>query len=119
VGDEALRAVARIVASHVRASDSVYRYGGEEILILLPQQSTESAYVAVERLRQAVEAAQIHHPDNTPFGVVTVSIGVASIQGDGEQSSADVLRLADEALYEAKRLGRNRIELSASARTTA
>lgn len=113
-GDQVLQRAAAIIAAQCRASDSLYRYGGEEILILFPHQSLESTRQAAERLRRAVEAAGIPHPDNDPYGVVTVSIGVASPERAALAGSDQVLHWADEALYEAKRRGRNRVELHAA-----
>jgi two-component system chemotaxis response regulator CheY len=113
-GDDTLRRVARILVEQCRASDAVYRFGGEELLVLLPHQTAESAVVAVERVRKAVEDAQLPHPDNLPFGVVTVSIGVASLDDAVDTEMASLLDLADQALYEAKRSGRNRLSVHGS-----
>ena len=105
-GDEALRAVARALHQGIRSGDAVYRYGGEEFLVLLPEQTLETAVLAAERLRAAVEALAIPHPAG---GVVTVSAGVAGLD-DPACEPDQVFELADQALYRAKEGGRNRVE---------
>jgi two-component system chemotaxis response regulator CheY len=108
-GDEALRAVAGALRGAVRSGDQVYRYGGEEFLVLLAEQSLESAALAAERLRAAVEALAIPHPAG---GVLTVSAGVAGL--DARTCTPDeLLERADRALYRAKEAGRNRVEVHA------
>jgi diguanylate cyclase (GGDEF)-like protein len=106
-GDDVLRAVARALQQQIRTGDAVYRYGGEEFLVLLPEQSIESSALAAERLRAAVEALGLPHPAG---GVVTVSAGVAALS-DGECKPDELFELADQALYRAKAGGRNRVEL--------
>lgn len=108
-GDEVLRAVAAALAGHVRAGDTVYRFGGEEFLVVLPDQSLPGVMEAAERLRQGVKDLSLPHPRGTTDGIVTVSIGIASWAGVGS-SPEDVLAAADAALYEAKAAGRDRVE---------
>jgi two-component system, cell cycle response regulator len=103
-GDDALIRVAQVISAQLRTGDAVYRYGGEELLVLLPEQTLAGARTAMERVRAAVQEA-------TP---VTVSIGLATIaQSDGPPWEAWIAR-ADEALYRAKAEGRNRICVWAS-----
>jgi diguanylate cyclase (GGDEF)-like protein len=106
-GDDVLRAVAAALQHEIRSGDAVYRYGGEEFLVLLPEQTLESAVLAAERLRAAVEALAIPHPAG---GVVTISAGVAGLDDPTYQPS-QVFELADQALYRAKADGRNRVEV--------
>jgi len=106
-GDETLRAVARALQQGIRSGDAVYRYGGEEFLVLLPEQTLDTAVLAAERLRAAVEALAIPHPAG---GVVTVSAGVAGLD-DPSYEPDQVFELADQALYRAKEGGRNRVEV--------
>lgn len=106
-GDDVLRAVARALDQQIRSGDALYRYGGEEFLALLPEQSIESAAIAAERLRTAVEALALPHPAG---GVVTVSAGVAALADPGCRPG-ELFELADQALYRAKEGGRNRVEL--------
>ncbi len=114
-GDEALRAVARTLASACRGADRAYRYGGEEFLILLSEQEGIGAAVALNRLRQAVEALAIPHPDNAPAGVLTISGGIAVAMPGGEEAPEALISHADTALYQAKDGGRNRIVVYQSA----
>ena len=108
-GDDALRDVAQAVERQCRSGDSIYRYGGEELLVFLPEQSPAGAEIAAQRLRQAVEDLALHHPGLPAGGIVTVSAGLASrVEGRPEPLQA-VLSRADAALYEAKQLGRNRV----------
>ncbi|MCX7799900.1 MAG: diguanylate cyclase [Fimbriimonadales bacterium] len=103
-GDEVLRRVAEILAATVRRSDVPARYGGEEFAVILPNTPLSAAAEVAERIRGAVEAQ--------PWELrpVTVSVGVASLQGDAV-AAKEAIRRADEALYRSKRGGRNRVTL--------
>jgi diguanylate cyclase (GGDEF)-like protein len=103
-GDQALRAVAHTMRGVLRAQDMAYRFGGEELLLVLPGAGVEEAAAAARRIRAAVEAAALPHPAGIG-GVVTVSVGVAS----GTRGYGELLARADAALYDAKRSGRNRV----------
>jgi diguanylate cyclase (GGDEF)-like protein len=111
-GDDVLRAVAGAVRKAGRRGDAVYRYGGEELLVLLPGQGREHAIVAGERMRAAVAGLGIPQPTGEPAPVVTISVGVAVRAGDAPGGVAAVLAGADEALYVAKSGGRNRVEVT-------
>lgn len=102
VGDEVLRAFAKDLLGRLRAMDVVGRYGGEEFLIVLPETDLESAQLALDEIRTR---AGRERPRLPPF---TVSIGVAAYPEDGEEPER-LIRVADERLYDAKRLGRNRV----------
>jgi diguanylate cyclase (GGDEF)-like protein len=112
-GDAALSAVAAILARECRTSDSVYRYGGEELAIVMTEQSLDSATTAMERIRRAVLAAEVVHPASPTAPFLTISVGVAARRAgrspDGRAAGDDVLHRADEALYRAKVSGRNRV----------
>lgn len=101
-GDELLRRVAETLRGSLRESDTIYRYGGEEFLALLPAQDAASATVAAERLRAAVAGMHVAHPAG---GVVSISAGVAALGPD--ESLAHLLVQADGALYQAKQDGRD------------
>jgi diguanylate cyclase (GGDEF)-like protein len=107
-GDWVLRRVADCLAESVRAADRVYRYGGEELLVLLAGVEAPAAEAVVGRLLAGVEALDIPHPENRPWQVVTISAGWATWRPGGPTSWAAALGAADDALYRAKRLGRNR-----------
>jgi diguanylate cyclase (GGDEF)-like protein len=106
-GDDALRQVAAHLREHARAEDRLYRYGGEELLLVLPEQDLDAGHAVAERHRANIELAAMPHPRNPPAGVVTFSGGVAAAQ-TGE-SPGQVLHRADKALYEAKARGRNQV----------
>ena len=111
-GDDALRNVARVCESLVRDCDAVSRWGGEEFVLLCRNVDARAAHAAAERIRARVEGTTIHAGDAT--FAVAVSIGVATYRaGD---TVAHVLSRADEALYEAKLAGRNRVRAHASSR---
>ncbi len=107
-GDQALRAIAATVRMQLRAGDAAYRYGGEEIVLVMRDASDREALAAAERVRAAVESAALPHPAD-PRGIVTVSIGVAAGKGDAPA----LLSHADRALYEAKHGGRNGVRAAA------
>ncbi|MBV8196001.1 MAG: diguanylate cyclase [Candidatus Dormibacteraeota bacterium] len=110
LGDSALRTVAEALRSTVRLGDEVVRYGGEEFLILLHQSGLHGAVTAAEAIRTAIEALP-------PVGSglrVTASIGVASFPGRWPTIDHAV-RAADQAMYEAKAAGRNRVATASSA----
>ena len=108
-GDEVLRAVAAELRDQARSGDALYRYGGEEFLCIFPEQSLATATQAVQRMRLGVAQLAIEHVDNPP-GVLTLSAGVAQLDSRHSRSMSEVLKAADEALYRAKDLGRNRVE---------
>jgi diguanylate cyclase (GGDEF)-like protein len=108
-GDEALRAVGRTIAAQCRVSDRAYRYGGEEFLLVLPGQSRVGAAIALNRIREAVQALGIPHADNTPPGILTMSAGIAVAAAGTLDTAEALLAEADAALYLAKDAGRNRV----------
>jgi diguanylate cyclase (GGDEF)-like protein len=108
-GDEVLQAVAGRLTELLRDGDTLYRFGGEEFLCIFPEQSIASGSQAVERMRLGIEELALPHPGNAG-GVITLSAGFAILDTTLRRSAHDVLKGADEALYRAKGLGRNRIE---------
>lgn len=110
-GDAVLRGLGPAIRKSLRATDLLGRYGGEELVLLLPETSLEQAAPVLERLRQDVEA--MHIPD-LQGRKVTVSIGAAELRPD-DVTFADLLARADAALYRAKQSGRNRVELALAA----
>ncbi len=109
-GDHAIVAVAETITRCVRRTDIVSRYGGEEFLVVLPGTDARAANFLAERIRAAVESAKIFHGDQ-PIPI-TVSIGwaTATLTDSTDLSSRDLIEQADQALYRAKRAGRNRVE---------
>lgn len=113
-GDEVLKETAGAITASLRKGDSAYRYGGEEFLITLPEQTLDSAYKVAERLRKRVEELKIPHEALTPSGIITISIGLAQIKPGEDKPVEKLLKEADEALYEAKKNGRNRVAINGS-----
>jgi diguanylate cyclase (GGDEF)-like protein len=108
-GDDVLRTVAAQLRNQVRGGDALYRYGGEEFLCIFPEQSLATGTIAVERMRRAIEQLARPHAES-PFGVLTISGGLAMMDPEQARSAAEVLKETDDALYRAKQLGRNRVE---------
>ena len=112
-GDEVLREAARRMHACVRTYDVVGRYGGEEFLIVVPASDTAATLTLAERIRSAIETLPVQVDGrNIP---VTVSLGIVACSSDNPHSSEGLLRVADDALYRAKRAGRNRAELASCA----
>lgn len=103
VGDQVIRRVAILLQSQLRESDMVARYGGEEFIVILPGSTLAGALIIAEKLCSSVAADRL--PE---VGQVTVSIGVAQASA-GHDHAETVVRLADAAMYQAKRAGRNRV----------
>ncbi len=111
-GDIALQRIAGVVHSIAkRALDLAARYGGEELAVILYDVPRESAAQLAEAMRIAVMNLGIEHLDGTPLNVVSISIGVGIVRPTLARSPDGAVQLADEALYAAKRNGRNRVEL--------
>ncbi|HUD32350.1 MAG TPA: diguanylate cyclase, partial [Variovorax sp.] len=111
-GDRCLQRVAAAVQSAVRRpGDLVARYGGEEMVVLLPETDDAGAAIVAEAIRAAVLALGIPHESN-PIGRVSISAGVAArMSGDREIGGAGLLKRADRALYAAKAAGRNTVAM--------
>jgi two-component system cell cycle response regulator len=113
IGDEVLKEFAGRIAANVRGIDLACRYGGEEFVVVMPDTDVAFAYTIAERLRQSIET--------TPFQIsraphdlsLTISIGIAKSEGEGDTAEA-LLHRADQALYRAKRSGRNRVVADAA-----
>jgi diguanylate cyclase len=108
VGDRLLRLFANILVQNVRGQDKVARFGGEEFALIFPGARLGEAVTAVERIRVVLESKQwTIEPSGERISKVTASFGVAKLRAD--ESANDLLRRADERLYEAKVQGRNRV----------
>lgn len=109
-GDDCLIKISkRIQESIERPYDLVARYGGEEFVLLLPQTDSEGAKHIAEKIRINVEKLNIEHSMSTVADHVTISLGTTSIIPNQEYDRINLLRLADESLYEAKQNGRNQV----------
>ena len=109
MGDEVLRSVAATLRRSARLSDGVYRYGGEEFVLVLPETGLPAARRLAERVREQIErdvAAEL------PVGIVTASLGVAAMDSE-TATPVELVEAADAALYDAKASGRNRVSVNA------
>jgi diguanylate cyclase (GGDEF)-like protein len=107
-GDEVLRTVGRMLQTTLRGYDFAVRYGGDEFLVILAQNKPAGAAHVADRIREMV----MHYtffPQQNPPNSITVSIGVASLPGNAIQSTTSFIELADQALYQAKHQGKNRV----------
>lgn len=109
-GDDCLRAVCRCILREVAGAGETYRFGGEEILVLMTDIEREQANDMAERIRAAIEALGIRNRGLADGQVVTASLGVA-LGKPTQATLEDLLRAADAALYEAKRGGRNTVSI--------
>lgn len=106
-GDYVLKEIASLLKASVRKKDTVARYGGEEFVLILPEAGLEETTVIAERIRKTVE--------NTSFDVgqarlnLTISLGISNFPDHPARSKEDLVRMADQALYDAKKGGRNRV----------
>jgi len=114
-GDDALKSVARVIGEcERRPLDFAARFGGEEFVLVLYGQGEKSATMIAESLREAVSAQQISHNTSPTQPHLTASIGVAVIMPDSHRSCAGAVQMADEALYQAKGEGRDRVVIRQS-----
>jgi diguanylate cyclase (GGDEF)-like protein len=107
-GDEVLKRLGMLLRLAVREDDVVARYGGEEFIVLYPGAGKPQALKLAESLRHVVESEAFRHATRQPLGHVTISGGIATFPEDS-RNGVDLIRCADQALYEAKAAGRNRI----------
>ncbi|PLX99885.1 MAG: diguanylate cyclase response regulator, partial [Desulfuromonas sp.] len=110
-GDRVLTTIGHLLADHVRPYDIAARYGGEEFSLLLPETEHKEAEMIAERLRNGISA--LAYDGELSDFKSTASFGVASCPSNSILSAEDLIREADEALYRAKDLGRNRVVCAA------
>jgi two-component system cell cycle response regulator len=113
VGDEVLREFAKRIGANIRGIDLACRYGGEEFVVVMPETDAAFAYSVAERLRKSIETTPIDISRAPGKLGITISIGIASSEGTGDTAD-NLLRRADQALYSAKRSGRNRVVADAA-----
>ena len=107
-GDRLLHTLGRVLTERLRSSAMVARYGGEEFVMLLPETPKEGALVVAEKIRRRIEDHPFPGRDTQPDGKVTVSLGVVTFPQDGSNRGT-LMQRADQALYQAKQDGRNRV----------
>lgn len=109
-GDQCLKAVAKTLANSLnRPSDMMARYGGEEFVGVMPDIDAEGAHLLAERWRSNVAALALPHQHSKAENYITISVGYASLKPAQNQSSVELLEMADKMLYQAKDQGRNRV----------
>lgn len=110
-GDDCLRQVASLAAGalHLSTTARLYRLGGEEFAVILPEADPNASHALAERIRQAIFSARIEH-SGSPLGRQTVSVGIVANIPQPGQHALSLLALSDKALYTAKHNGRNRCE---------
>jgi two-component system cell cycle response regulator len=113
IGDEVLREFARRISANVRGIDLACRYGGEEFVVVMPDTDIAYAYAVAERLRKSIETTPIEISRAPGKLSITISIGIAESENDND-SAEDLLYRADQALYRAKKTGRNRVVADAA-----
>ena len=111
-GDSALRGVAYVLTSSVRKVDTVARVGGEELTVILPNTELKEAARVAEKLRADVAGTDLPGGAEQPHGSLTVSLGVAQLLTEDNETLESLIDRADRALYEAKRGGRNRVAVA-------
>ncbi|MGK0498836.1 MAG: diguanylate cyclase (GGDEF)-like protein [Oceanicoccus sp.] len=111
-GDQVLIKIAQTLQQNLyRTTDYLARFGGEEFCVVLTDTNSETAHVIAERLRSGIEHLRIRSDESKSEDVITVSIGVATFMPSAKMAETNMIKAADDALYEAKRQGRNRVFL--------
>ena len=118
-GDDVLRAIAQAIPSQLRAGDTIARYGGEEFVVLLPQSDEQDSLQVAERIRGCIEALVLQSRAGEAVNL-TISLGLSVLpegerDGPPQQLAEQLIGAADEALYRAKKAGRNRVEFAGTA----
>ncbi|MCK4561130.1 MAG: diguanylate cyclase [Calditrichia bacterium] len=111
-GDEALKLIAKTIIQNIRKSDTLARYGGDEFVMILPELDKHQSKSLAEKLCMVIGKTKVPRKKSTPKVNLTVSLGISTFPDDG-RSEDDLLKKADEALYQAKDLGRNAVCISA------
>lgn len=112
-GDECLQKIAALLQNELsRPGDFLARYGGEEFVVILPGIPLEGTSAVAERLRKIIESDRISHAVSTISDYITISLGTATTTPSNKKKPSSLIAAADEALYKAKRNGRNRVEIS-------
>ena len=113
IGDEVLKEFANRIAANIRGIDLACRYGGEEFVVVMPETEVSLAFAIAERLRKSIETNPIEISRAPGRLNITISIGIAGSEGQSDTADA-LLHRADQALYSAKRTGRNRVVAAAA-----
>ena len=109
LGDDALQTASKVLSAGLRPSDFAARYGGEEMIVILPNTSSESALIVAQRLCQRISSTEVFQDKSQTLPHITASFGLATLKED--QDGTAVIAAADAALYRAKTGGRNQVSL--------
>ncbi|WP_085506556.1 sensor domain-containing diguanylate cyclase [Thalassobacillus devorans] len=112
LGNDVLIQLAQVIRSSIRKSDKAFRFGGEEFVVLLPNTTKEEAELIAERIRSSVENTIFPCGEKQPGGCLTVSLGVAAMNGEPSNQPTCLVDAADQALYQAKASGKNKVFLA-------
>ncbi|WP_460241448.1 diguanylate cyclase [Aurantivibrio infirmus] len=107
-GDDALKAVANSIKNSIRRGDRLYRYGGEEFLVLMPEATIHQAVEATKRIIETLAFDNIPH-EKSPYGRLSISAGIGTMTNNDKDAWEDVVAEADEYLYQAKEHGRDQV----------
>jgi two-component system cell cycle response regulator len=113
IGDEVLREFARRISANIRGIDLACRFGGEEFVVVMPDTDIAYAYAVADRLRKSIETTPIEISRAPGKLTITISIGIAGSEGEND-GAEELLHRADQALYRAKKTGRNRVVADAA-----
>jgi two-component system, cell cycle response regulator len=113
IGDEVLKEFAKRITANIRGIDLACRFGGEEFVVVMPDTDLTFAYAVAERLRRQIESTPMAISRAPGELSITVSIGLSALDGENDSAEA-ILHRADQALYQAKRSGRNRVVADAA-----
>jgi diguanylate cyclase (GGDEF)-like protein len=111
IGDEVLRLLVKAIQAHVKKTDIVGRWGGEEFSIGLPGATTDQAYMVAKRVRETLAAVDLRDKNGQPIPNPTVSQGIATFPNHA-QNTDQLVDVADIALYQAKHLGRDQVVIA-------
>lgn len=109
MGDHVIASLAKAIKNSIRHMDFVARYGGEEFVVLLPETDAQGAYAVASNIYRSIERLEIHHEKSLVSKQITISLGITVYRGEANIDQQELLSYADQALYRAKKLGRNQI----------
>ncbi|NOZ96977.1 MAG: GGDEF domain-containing protein, partial [Gammaproteobacteria bacterium] len=109
MGDHVIASLAKAIKNSIRHMDFVARYGGEEFVVLLPETDAQGAYAVASNIYKSIEKLEILHEKSLISDQVTISLGITVYRGETNIDQQELLSYADQALYRAKKLGRNQI----------
>ena len=107
-GDKILKTLAQLMRTNIRSIDVAARYGGEEFALILPETNKGAARIVAHKIKKLVEEHEFPNEESQPNGQITISLGVAAFP-ENATNMDELINIADQRLYKAKSLGRNRV----------